>query len=428
MKRLLAPTFALLIALPTFGDEVISVGDEFLVNTYTTGNQGYDEIATDGAGNFIAVWEGDGDQDGDFWGVFGQRFAADGSPLGGEFQVNSFSLDYQVQPHVDAMANGAFVVVWQSYYQDANDDFDVFGQRFDSGGDPVGNEFQVNTYTTGYQGHATVAMSSSGGFLVVWESEFQDLSQDGLFGRLYDSDGDPVSGELQINTSTAGDQNDARAMPFGSGFLVVWESTSFDGDNEGVVMQEFDASASFVGDEMQVNTYTTGDQEDPELAIAADGTVAVVWESTGQDGSGDGVFGQVFDSNLQPVGQEFRANEATTANQEDASVLADGQGGFVVVWESFGLTGPDLEIAGRRFDLQGNTLGGEFMVNTEDVDDQDHPAIAGGTDGKPLLVAWRSFGGHDGSLAGVFGQRLEIALFADGFESGDLAAWSTSVP
>ena len=46
---------------------------EFQVNTYPTLNQGYPSVASAGADSFVVVWSSDG-QDGDDWGIFGQRF------------------------------------------------------------------------------------------------------------------------------------------------------------------------------------------------------------------------------------------------------------------------------------------------------------------------------------------------------------------
>ena len=41
---------------------------------------------------------------------------------------------------------------------------------------PIGSDFQVNTYVTSDQGHASVAMDADGDFVVVWESNAQDGS------------------------------------------------------------------------------------------------------------------------------------------------------------------------------------------------------------------------------------------------------------
>lgn len=409
-------------------DSVIPQGTEVQVNTYTTGNQGLPEVASDAQGRYVVVWESSDDQDGSSWGVFAQRYDVDGTTEGSEFQVNTFTPDLQVDPYVDRNAQGDFVVVWMSYFQTGGDDFDIFAQRFDASGMPLGGELQVNSFTTGYQGNPVVALDDSGNFLVVWESEAQDGSLRGVFAQRFGSDGTPAGNEFRVNSTVASDQNDPVAVASGGAFLVVWEDEGLDGGSETVVLQALDGNGDPVGSETQVNTYTTANQEDPAIAVSTDGTFAITWESTGQDGSDDGIFAQVFDANRQPVGSEVQLNVHTPLNQENPSIVSDGQGDFLVVWESDDQADIDSldDIYGRRLDGQGNPQGAELLINSNIVDDQDHPSLSGGNG--LFFTAWRSFGGHDGAAAGVFGQRLALALFADGFESGTTDGWSASTP
>src|SRR5207244_229479 len=108
-------------------------GAEFHVNSYTTNEQSYPAVAADSAGDFVVVWSSYG-QDGYERGVFGQRFTSTGASAGTEFQVNSYTTSAQMSPAVAADAAGDFVVVWQSFYQDIDFSFSVFGQRYTSSG------------------------------------------------------------------------------------------------------------------------------------------------------------------------------------------------------------------------------------------------------------------------------------------------------
>jgi len=54
-------------------------------------------------------------------------------------------------------------------------------------GAPLGGELRVNTYTTDTQGRPSVAADSSGSFVVVWHSAYQDGSTYGIFGQRYES-------------------------------------------------------------------------------------------------------------------------------------------------------------------------------------------------------------------------------------------------
>ena len=89
--------------------------------------------------------------------------AASAQPVGSEFQVNTFTSGAQVPRITNAVAadaNGNFVVVWHSIFQDGSG-FGVFGQRYDSTGARVGAEFRVNSYTTGDQLWPAVASDAS---------------------------------------------------------------------------------------------------------------------------------------------------------------------------------------------------------------------------------------------------------------------------
>ena len=131
------------------------VGSEFQINTYTTNAQradgfGGQVLAADANGNFVAFWRSF-TQDGSSDGVFGQRYDSAGQRVGAEFRVNSFTTGRQGYPSAARAANGEFVVVWESDGQDGSS-YGVFGQRFDAVGPAsVGAEFRVNTYTTGHQ-------------------------------------------------------------------------------------------------------------------------------------------------------------------------------------------------------------------------------------------------------------------------------------
>ncbi len=47
--------------------------------------------------------------------VQGQHFASDGSPVGGEFQINTYTTSHQQGPALSITGGGNFVVVWSSW-------------------------------------------------------------------------------------------------------------------------------------------------------------------------------------------------------------------------------------------------------------------------------------------------------------------------
>src|SRR4029453_16355152 len=157
----------------------------------------------------------------------------------------------------------------------------------------------------------------------------------GVLGQRFDPVGARVGSEFQGNTYTPGAQvAPAVAVGPGGGFVVVWQSGNYsggqDGDRAGVFAQRFEASGLRAGSEFQVNTYTNGFQDEPDVAIDAGGNFVVTWRSTyGQDGSGAGVFGQHFTSTSEAVRPEFRINTHTDGAQQNPSVTAVPSGDFI---------------------------------------------------------------------------------------------------
>ena len=102
----------------------------------------------------------------------GQRYDASGSPVGGQFQVNTSTANTQTHPVVAIDSSGNVVVVWDGYGSPGDDPFvSVQGQIYDSGGAAVGGPFQVNTYTTTQQFFPAIASDPIGkDFVVVWHS------------------------------------------------------------------------------------------------------------------------------------------------------------------------------------------------------------------------------------------------------------------
>ncbi|MGE5277432.1 MAG: S-layer homology domain-containing protein, partial [Acidobacteriota bacterium] len=271
--------------------------------------------------------------------------------LGSEFRVNTYTPGSQSYPAVAANSSGSFVVVWQSYGQDG-DDAGIFGQRFDSTGAKVGGEFQVNTYTTSYQFHPSVAMDAAGNFVVVWESYRQDGSGAGVIGRRFNGSGAPQGGEFLINATTSGHQRTPHVASDASGnFVVVWSAYG-DGSEIGIVGRQFGASGSPRGGEFTVNTFTLSAQILPDVAMGPAGNFMVVWQSKGQDDFGDpdgwGIFARAFGASGRPSSVEFQVNTYTSGYQTFPTVALDGRGDFVIAWQSAHQDGYGYGVFARR--------------------------------------------------------------------------------
>ena len=272
---------------------------------------------------------------------------------------------------------------------------------------PAGAEFQVNKYIQNAQGYPSVASLSGGGFVVTWHSNGQDGSNYGIYAQLFDSSGNKVGSEFGVNSYTTNNQiYPSVAGLSGGGFVVTWISYGQDGSAEGVYGQLFESSGTKVGSEFGVNSYTTNNQVYPSVAGLSGGGFVVTWISYGQDGSAEGIYGQLFDCSGTKVGGEFRVNSYTTYNQVYPSVAGLSGGGFVVTWHSYGQDGSNYGVYGQLFDSSGTKVGTEFGVNSFRINIQGNSSVAG-LSGGGFVVTWESEG-QDGSGLGVYGQRFSF--------------------
>jgi hypothetical protein len=274
---------------------------------------------------------------------------------------------------------------------------------------PAGGEFRVNTVTTGSQSRAVVASDAAGNFVVAWQSfNGLDGSSYGVSAQRYDASGARRGTEFLVNTHTPSLQWFATVASDPAGDLVVvWESFGQDGSGEGIFAQRYDSSGVRRGGEFEVNTYTPNDQFYPAVASGAAGNFVVAWTSYGQDGSSWGVFAQRYDASGTPRGTEFRVNTYTTDNQGRPSVAVDPAGNFVVVWGSYHQDGQGYGIFAQRYDAAGGPLGTEFRVNTYTTNWQERPSAASDAAGN-LVVVWESHS-QDGSDSSIFAQRYDAA-------------------
>jgi hypothetical protein len=425
---LLGGTFASLAG----AEMPVPIGDPFLVNTVTTGDQTLPTLASDGNGNFLAFWQSDG-EDGAGYGIFGRRFVAGGAPVGGAFQVNTTTAGDQDEADADVNDDGLFVVAWES--PDAAQR-GIKARLYNVTGAPLSGELAVNTTTAGDQFEPSVAIAENGHFLVVWTSAGQDGSGFGVYARLYSQSGVPLTGELQINVTTLGHQQYPAVADLDTtnGFVVVWEGD--DASDRGIYARRLNASAGFLSGETLVNSTTADDQDEPDVDASgldsdplSENIYVVTWES--HDTEDNGVFFQRFAFDGTPVGGEEQANLDDAGNQKDPAVTVDSGGGddgihFVVSWteEPADLRGAPIFIRGRRIGGAPASVGNTFAITEGLV---AIGSVAAADDGD-FVGAWQAQAAPDEAGFGIYGQRFGLALFADGFESGGTAAWSNTQP
>jgi parallel beta-helix repeat protein len=385
----------------------VAVGLDFPVNSTTPSVQTEAAIARDATGNFVVVWASD-NQDGSNFGVYAQRFDSSGVAQGPEFRVNTEWDKEQQNPAVAMDDNGNFVVAWQSKDQDSSG-YGVYAQRYNAAGVAQGSEFRVNTFTTNDQQNPAVAMDANGDFVVVWQSNNEAGDNGwGIYAQRYNAAGVAQGGAFRVNTYTTDQQeNPAVAMDDIGNFVVVWQSKNQDGDAFGIYAQRYNAAGVAQGSEFRANSFTTKDQQNPAVALDADGDFVIAWESDDQAADKWDIYARRYSAAGAPQSAgEFRVNSSfNNEDQRAPSVAISAAGEFTIAWQSNNQDGDKWGIYARNYGATGAPDGPEFLVNTHTPNDQQGPAIAINTQGPGhFVVAWtgEGFGDGDGVFARLY--------------------------
>ena len=144
-------------------------------------------VTTLSDGSYVVTWQSLFDDNSNTWIVAGQHYAANGTAIGNEFQVNATAPNnQQILPDVSSLPNGNFVVTWTAYGVDnADGSGGVYAQEFDANGNKIGSQVQVNDYTPGNQTDSEVTGLHNGGYAVAYDSYLQDGSGYGIALRFF---------------------------------------------------------------------------------------------------------------------------------------------------------------------------------------------------------------------------------------------------
>lgn len=243
-------------------------------------------------------------------------------PLGAPFTVNTTTVGDQYSPDVAVGPDGRFVVVWTSDNQDG-DGRGVFARWFAWDGSALTGEIQVNTTTIGNQSLARVDGDRPGRFVVVWVDDTR-----GIVARRFDRTGGPLSGEIEVTGSSAAARPSVSAAADGR-FVVAWLRTG--SPDHQIAARRYAATGLPVGDEFEVATFPyLGWQMRTAVEVTDDGSFLVVWAD------GEEVFARPYDGAGNPAAAAVQVSllDPMSFVSFDPDVGFDGAGEFRVFWST----------------------------------------------------------------------------------------------
>jgi hypothetical protein len=384
------------------------LGTEYQANETTVLDQQRPRVARNAAGQAMVVWESL-QQDGGYFDIHARRFV-DGEPVGSEFKVNSTTAGRQNFGAVALDAVGNSVVVWRSSLQDGPGGT-IYGQRFAADGSRVGGEFQIGPSSSDFdsQSEPRVAMNAAGRFAVVWSNREitqlaillgrNDIEQRMVQVRVFDPDGSPVTDIVDVVGPTTAAT--VRAPDIGIAddgrFAVTWISS---GSPNGIRVRSFAADGSPTSGDTQVDiTRNEAAPDFPALSMNAAGRFVVVWEAMTFGYQPLGVFGRLYEGDADsPLGPERLLSAPALGLLERVSVSLSADGRFALAGSG------DDAVSVASFGADG-TLG-RFSKLSNAGFASLFGAVALASDGR-ATVTWNSLG-QDGDGRGVFVRDVSV--------------------
>ncbi|WP_299030418.1 DUF4214 domain-containing protein [uncultured Sulfitobacter sp.] len=238
---------------------------------------------------------------------------------------------------VITLADGGFMAVWTHLVfslfpiPNVTDESStaILGRVFNADGTPRGEVFQVNETTADGQGQPDLTLLSNGNVAVAWIDgpNLTDFDVDAHV-RIIGPDGTPVTAEMDVSTFTEGEQRIAQVAPTSNGgFVVSWEDGALFDRDETWMYQQYDAAGVAVGERVAGRRNVT--DETSELLALGDDTFTIVGQR-----SNTFVLGQTYrtsEGHLQMASPGSGGEGNFNPFRFDDDYAADGQGNAVAV-------------------------------------------------------------------------------------------------
>ena len=339
-------------------------------------------MVEDSAGGAILLLSDRGDR------IYAQRVSSNGVLLWGEggVFVGIVTDDYR-DVSIASDALGGAVIVWQ---EKSDTDMKIRAQRVNAEGGTIWTDGGVIvTLMAGAQGNNHDVISDGmGNFVVAWDTGADTPDTDVYVQKLGDK-GNPMWGEegiLVCQNQAAESYNPANmqshpqmAADGTGGVIVTWHDRRRIMNRE-IFAQRVSAAGEMLWDENGVWLWnipedyfgTTSGILDSAIIADGDGGAIIVW--TGYSAPVGNKNSAIYAQRLSPDGQRLWSDEKVYSNpsfqsQGYSSIISDGQGGIIIgsrVGKSSSISKTDSVYA-QKIDSEGSRIWGESGLEIQKV-------------------------------------------------------------
>ncbi len=352
-----------------------ALGPAFMVNDGSAA-QREPAVATGSKGSFLIAWR-------EYRSACSRLFDSDGTPLDTTMRIDESS-GVECYNLSAAATDSGFVVVW---YDNRTGDNEVYLQRLDTLGHPVGGNVRVNGVTDLSQQVPAVGRTGEG-FIVAWiDYRVASGSFCQVYARRYHAAGDTIGPEFVVTTASSVN-NDPTVTGTDNGFWVAWKDSRNDAYD--IYFQRYDSTGAASGGNTLVTSGMEGEKSRvPSLASHGD-KVGLAWQTGEWDIYGD-INARWYNSNGTALSGPITVNDVITGRQ-DVPVVMASDSGWAVFWSDERQAEDVPQTYGQYFDPAGTVLGSNIPLcdSLPGYADQQKPAVAAGMDGK-FLAVWQDY-------------------------------------
>jgi predicted 3-demethylubiquinone-9 3-methyltransferase (glyoxalase superfamily) len=223
--------------------------------------------------------------------IYAQRYLNDGTPLGSNFKVNDDSV-YALQdcPSITIDGNGNFVIAWQD---ERNGDWDIYFQRYNSDGTPLGNNSRVEDSTASeYQWNPSISSDGDGNFIISWQDRRNGDFD--IYAQRYLSDGTALGSNFKVNDESINAHHSSPDISVdGSGkFIITWTDNRNGGQD--IFSQRFLGNGTAYGNNFRVTNTSDEFQLLPAVTTMND-KIFTVWQDNRNGQTGFDIWANVLD-------------------------------------------------------------------------------------------------------------------------------------
>jgi Ca2+-binding RTX toxin-like protein len=369
----------------------IAIAPDFIINSITLVYQLNPGITALADGGFVVTWDSD---EGLATGtnIRARLYSATGMAQGDDFVVNSTLANSHSHPSITALTDGRFVVTWYSY-EGAATGTDIRARLYSATGVAQGDDFVINSTTAKDQVASSVTALADGRFIVTWQSDESSAAgyDYDIRARLYSATGVAQGDDFVINSTTANNQFSPKITALADGrFVVTWDSYESVDLGYDIRARLYSAAGVAEGEDFVVNSTTGGDQLSTSITALADGRLIVTWRSDEDSAAGIDIRARIYSATGVAQGDDFVINSTTAGSQFNPTITGLADGRFFVTWNTDNGVVTDNDIRGRLYSAAGVAQGDDFVINSTTVSQQFISSITALADGR-LAVVWNSY-------------------------------------